>query len=339
MAVLSFDPRPELAAHEGPIVIGLVNNMPDKALSSTERQFRDLLTDAAGGRPVRLRIFSLPGIPRADTGRQHVHVHYEPIHALWEADLDGLIVTGTEPRAADLADEPYWPLLTRLIEWTFERSVPSVWSCLASHAAVRHLDGIKRRPLSAKLFGAFECAKATQHPILENTPACWNTPHSRHNELCEEELAAHGYTILSRGPQVGADIFAKEHGALMLFMQGHPEYDARALLREYRRDVGRFLAGAAASYPDLPHSYFDRAAVELLRAFGKRALAGGARPALSEFPTEAAGTGLGAPWRPVAVGIYRNWLAYVSAVARPSHRQPASRAGGSTQRTALPAYA
>jgi len=33
---------PELSRrrHDGPIVIGLVNNMPDAALKSTERQFR-----------------------------------------------------------------------------------------------------------------------------------------------------------------------------------------------------------------------------------------------------------------------------------------------------------
>jgi hypothetical protein len=42
--------------------IGLVNNMPDAALRSTERQFRDLLASAAGERAVELKLFSCKAI-------------------------------------------------------------------------------------------------------------------------------------------------------------------------------------------------------------------------------------------------------------------------------------
>ena len=48
------------------IVIGLVNNMPDGALKTTERQFRELLCAAAGKMPLRLRIFSLPEALRGE---------------------------------------------------------------------------------------------------------------------------------------------------------------------------------------------------------------------------------------------------------------------------------
>ena len=33
------------------------------------------------------------------------------------AELDGLIVTGTEPKAANFVDEPYWAAFSQLVEW------------------------------------------------------------------------------------------------------------------------------------------------------------------------------------------------------------------------------
>ena len=52
--------------------IALVNNMPDKALQSTERQFWTLLDPASDGILVRLSLYALPDVPRADLGRRHV---------------------------------------------------------------------------------------------------------------------------------------------------------------------------------------------------------------------------------------------------------------------------
>src|SRR2546426_9430860 len=94
--------------------IGLVNNMPDAALESTERQFFELLRAAADEIPVRLRLFSLPDVPRTEAGRQHLSSGYRDIGELWSSRLDGLIVTGTEPRTPSLQDEPYWVSLCKL---------------------------------------------------------------------------------------------------------------------------------------------------------------------------------------------------------------------------------
>jgi len=122
--------------------IGLVNNMPDAALEATERQFRALLDAAADGIEVRLTLYGLPDVPRTEWGRHHVSSFYSGIGDLWSRHHDGLIVTGTEPRAADLRDEPYWGSLTRVLEWAERNTHSAVWSCLAAHAALLHLDGI-----------------------------------------------------------------------------------------------------------------------------------------------------------------------------------------------------
>ncbi len=259
--------RSPRGGHTGPLTIGLVNNMPDAALKSTERQFRELIADAAGGLPVRVRTFSFPALPRSERGRQYIRESHEDVAGLWDLDLDGLIVTGAEPRADRLEDEPYWPDLTRLVDWAAGHTNATLFSCLAGHAAAHYLDGIERRPLGAKLSGVFDCHRVADHPIVAGAAACWTTPHSRYNELPEADLVAHGYQILSRSPDVGADIFVKQEKSLFVFLQGHPEYDANSLLLEYRRDVGRYLSGERDTYPDMPEGYFDEATTEALLWF------------------------------------------------------------------------
>src|ERR1700722_155595 len=126
MPLLPFDPQRSDA-----IVVGLVNNMPDPALKTTEWQIRDLLSRAAGSRSVMLRIFSLPEVPRSDMGRDYVRQNHENIGALRRDGVDGLIVTGSEPKAARFEDEPYWGALAELIDWADARTVSTIWSCLA----------------------------------------------------------------------------------------------------------------------------------------------------------------------------------------------------------------
>ncbi|HEX5452754.1 MAG TPA: homoserine O-succinyltransferase [Stellaceae bacterium] len=296
----------------GPLAIGLVNNMPDAALRSTERQFRELLDGAAGGRAIELRVFSLHDLPRSAAARQYVRDYHEGIDALWHAELDGLIVTGTEPRAADLADEPYWPALTRLIDWAAENTTATIWSCLAAHAAVRHLDRVGRHLRPTKLCGLFDAVKAGEHPVLAGAPLRWPVPHSRCNELREGELTARGYRILARSAGAGVDMFVKRMPSLFLFLQGHPEYDGEALMREYRRDVGRYLAGERDDHPELPQSYFDDNASEVLLAFRERAVRERSPALLAEFPLAAARRNLTAPWRATSCRLYANWLGYLA---------------------------
>jgi homoserine O-succinyltransferase len=316
VSLLSLNPNwasPAAGKEAGdPLVIGLVNNMPDKALRSTERQVGELLACAAGERSVQLRVFSLPELPRSAAGRFHVVEHHQPIEELWTSKLDGLIVTGTEPRAEALEDEPYWPAFQKLVDWAERHTASTIWSCLAAHAAVHHLDGIKRRPLERKLFGVFDCARATHHPLVEFGPARWLVPHSRYNELPEEALVAHGYTILARSDEAGADTFIKQQrNSRFLFLQGHPEYDAGALLREYRRDVMRFLRDQVVCYPDLPRHYFAEESEEALDTFRQRAVRERDIGLMAKFPPAAVRPVLTGPWREAAIGLYANWLSYL----------------------------
>jgi homoserine O-succinyltransferase/O-acetyltransferase len=315
-------PSGPLPAPERFLEVGLVNNMPDAALESTERQFLELLHAAAQDIPVRLRLFALPDVPRADAGRRHLDASYSGIADLWSSRLDGLIVTGTEPRAPSLADEPYWAALTAVLDWAQSNTASTVWSCLAAHAAVLHMDGVRRQPLDEKRFGLFECAKASNHSLLAGLPARIRIPHSRCNELEEQALTACDYAILTRSPDAGVDAFIKQGKSLFVFFQGHPEYDDRALLREYRRDIARYLRRERETYPSLPQGYFDAAAVNSLTAFRNAALAHRNEDLLESFPLAFIETRLGATDRTPVVRLYRNWLSYLYAQKAQRQRSP-----------------
>ncbi len=315
-------PSGPLPAPERFLEVGLVNNMPDAALESTERQFLELLHAAAQDIPVRLRLFALPHVPRAEAGRRHLDASYSGIADLWNCRLDALIVTGTEPRAPSLADEPYWSSLTRVLDWAQANTASTVWSCLAAHAAVLHMDGIERRALDEKCFGLFDCAKASDHPLLAGIGARLRIPHSRCNELAEQALTSCNYTILTQSPDAGVDAFVKQGKSLFVFFQGHPEYDDRALLREYRRDIGRYLQRERETYPNMPQGYFDAAAVNSLTAFRNAALAHRHEDLLDSFPLAFIETRLGATNRAPVVRLYRNWLSYLYAQKAQRQRSP-----------------
>jgi homoserine O-succinyltransferase len=127
-----------------------------------------------------------------------------------------------------------------------------------------------------------------------------------------EALRDHGYSIVSASPDSGADMFTKQSSSLLVFFQGHPEYESTTLLREYRRDVGRFLRGQQTHYPTLPEGYFPPEALDLLRAFETRARAGRDAELLNEFPSSALADTLQNTWSDAAIGIYRNWLALLA---------------------------
>src|SRR5580700_9656904 len=135
-------PSPASTADDSSMVIGLINNMPDAALEATESQFSNLLAEAAGSRHVRLRLSYLPEVKRGPEAQRYLHGAYWPLEALQEDPPDALIVTGAEPLAPVLSQEPYWERFIAVLEWADAHTISSVWSCLAAHAAVQYLSGI-----------------------------------------------------------------------------------------------------------------------------------------------------------------------------------------------------
>ena len=295
-----------------PLRIALVNNMPDAALEDTEVQFTELLGAAAEEVPISLTLVSLPNLPRTESGLGHLNKFYFGMEYLLNSHFDGMIVTGTEPKRPDLREEPYWPAVVRLLQWAENNTRSTVLSCLAAHAGVLASDGISRTPFADKKFGVFEHAKLTRHALTEGLDDTIRIPHSRWNDVKAESLRAHDYEILTQSANAGVDLFIKQRSnSLFVHFQGHPEYSSRTLLKEYRRDIKRFLRRERETFPTQPHGYFDAGATKLLREFQELAEKDAKEDSLTQFPEAAVAASLQNSWRSSAVRIYRNWLRYL----------------------------
>ena len=303
-----YDSRPKC------VRVALINNMPDAALEDTELQFFELLDDASNDLPVFLKLYSLTGVPRSDRGKPHVNEFYFGMDDLWNNEFDAVIMTGTEPRQPNLRDESYWPALANVLDWAETNTISTVLSCLAAHAGVLYSDGINRHPLSDKQFGVFDFTKAANHQLTAGAGEGVRFPHSRWNEVQADALTASGYLVLTQSAEGGVDTFVKKKKrSLFVHFQGHPEYGAQTLLKEYRRDIRRFLKRERETYPSAPKGYFDAAATRLLTDFRDVALSDRREELMEGFPEAALTGSLQKTWHSSSMSIYRNWLQYVVA--------------------------
>jgi homoserine O-succinyltransferase len=251
-------------------------------------------------------------VPRGDAAQARIDSLYSNVADLERIKLDGLIVTGAEPRAATLPEEPYWQELTELVDWAKANTRSTIWSCLAAHAAVLHLDGIERRRLDQKCSGVYDSDKLHEDALLADLPSPLKVPHSRLNGIGADDLGAAGYQILTQSPLAGVDIFVRRRQSRFVFFQGHPEYDALSLQREYLRDLGRYLAGERDSYPEIPEQYFDAATEAGLAAFRERVIGGREQALLAQLPQLDLRPGVAAETEASATTIFRNWLTALS---------------------------
>src|ERR1700722_12466178 len=304
--------RSRPAREQAGIEVGLINNMGDEALKITERQFASLVSEAAGDINVSFRIFALKSTRRSQRARDYINARYEPLGAAMDGDLDGLIITGAQPQAGRLSEEPYWEELAGLIDWAKLHTTSTILSCLAAHAGVLHLDGIERRPLPEKCAGVFTFAAETNHPLVGKQGQMRPVPHSRYNGLLRSELEQAGYAILTSSPGCGVDSFVKCFGSQFVFLQGHPEYDANSLAREYRRDIDLSLRGESDRIPARPAGYFGPEAEAKLSAMDSHTHDHRSQERIPTLSIIEALAPAQAIWREAAISFFRSWIEMVA---------------------------
>jgi homoserine O-succinyltransferase len=287
--------------------------MPDGALDATERQFVSLLDAASEDIPVRLSLYSLPNVPRNESGARHIRTFYSDAEKLYTKKLDGLIVTGREPLTPDLRSEPYWQSFTQIVDWAKDNTYSTVWSCLAAHATVLYMDGIRRIRSNHKHSGVYTCEQLSDHSLTNGAPLSFRLPHSRWNGIPEDQLNSCGYSVLTRAQEAGVDLFFKQHKSLFVFLQGHPEYESDTLLLEYRRDIGRYFRGDTNTYPLIPRNYLDLETVTSLTALQHLAAREPREELLAAILAALGRSRIEDTWRSTAICLYRNWLRYICA--------------------------
>src|SRR5438876_718462 len=201
-------------------------------------------------------------------------------------------------------------------ELQFFELLDAAASDLPVHLRLYSLPKIPRSARGMEHLGVFDDRKVLDHPLASGTAERMPFPHSRWNEVREEELTACGYSVITKSAEAGVNLFVKEkRKSLFVHFQGHPEYGARTLLKEYRRDVRRFLKGERETYPSLPRGYFDDPATKLMTEFQEQALSQRSEELMEVFPESVVAEAQESAWHSSATRVYRNWLEYLAAKA------------------------
>ncbi len=222
--------------------VGLLNMMPDAALSSTDQQFMRLIGSCNKIVQFYVHPFTIPGLARSSAAQTYIDDFYDEFDLLREVGLDALIITGANVTNSNLNMETFWEPLQEVIGWATNNVTSILCSCLATHALVSHLYKVKRYPLPQKIWGVYSHrVKNRLHPLLQDINTRFDVPHSRWNEVRRADLTAAGLIILVESDDAGVHLAVSPDQFRIVYFQGHPEYDRITLLKEYKREVLRFI--------------------------------------------------------------------------------------------------
>ena len=226
--------------------------MPDAALRGDRAAVHRAARRRCRRRPGPAAASSRCRTCRAATrGRAHLEQSYRGIDDLWDGRLDALIVTGTEPRAPSLADEPYWAgagradRLGRAQHHLDHLVLPG--GARGGAAPRRHRAARARRQVLRHL--RLRQGRRSSADGGRPHPACRFRIRAgtslRESELVRARLR-HPDAL---GTRPASTCFARQGRSLFVFFQGHPEYDAR---EPARRVSPRRRALPARRTRDLP---------------------------------------------------------------------------------------
>ena len=303
--------------------IGLLNMMPDAALAATERQFFRLVGEANQIAQFYMHPFSLPALARSASARDYIAQYYEGFDEIKQAGLDALIITGANVTQPDLALEPFWQPLIEVIDWAHANVTSTLCSCLATHAVLQFRYGETRRHLGHKRWGVYsQRVVDRKHPLVAGVNTRFDVPHSRFNQIDRAQFDRAGLHVLVES-EAGVHLAVSEDRFRLVFFQGHPEYDINSLLKEYKREVGRFARGERGDYPPFPEHYFPLQAQAILTEYGERVRAAHAhgRP-LPTFPEALVAHDLDNTWHDSAEAVINNWIGKVYQLTNMDRRLP-----------------
>lgn len=293
--------------------VGLLNMMPDAALRVTEQQFIRLVGSANQIVQVYVHPFTVPGLARDPRTQAYIDAHYEPFDRLRADGLDALIISGANVSNPRLEDEAFWEPLGQVMDWAAEHVTSVLCSCLATHALVQRTYGVHRRRMQTKRWGVFpHRLVGRDHPLLHGTNTRFDVPCSRWNEITSSQLADVGVDVLVEALEGDVHLAVSPDGVRTVYLQGHPEYDATSLLKEYKREVARYLEGELSAIPPLPERYLSPEAARIAREHMEAAIrARDAGAPLPVFPEAALAAHVDNTWTDTGKAIFNNWLGLV----------------------------
>lgn len=289
--------------------VGLLNMMPDAALQATERQFFRLVGESNQIAQLYIHPFTLPQIKRSDETKEYIDRHYESFEQLKHDGLDALIITGANEAKSELKEEAFWEPLNEVIDWAWDNVASTLCSCLATHALMQMRYEQKRsKRVDGKLWGVFKHRVVDrEHPLVRNMNTIFDVPHSRFNRITDEQFKNAGMKTLVHSKEAGTHIAVSPDGFRIVCMQGHPEYDAVSLLKEYQRDLKLYKSGVKTEAPPMPLNYFKEETIEQLMLYNPETMS---KEELNALNRQLCAT-LENTWTDSARSIIASWIGLV----------------------------
>lgn len=225
----------------------ILNLMPKKI--ETENQFLRILSHSPLNIDVQLLRID-EHIPK-NTPVEHLNKFYCKFSDIQYQNFDGLIITGAPLGLIDFKNITFWPQIKKIILWATKHINSILFICWAVQAGLKILYNIPKFTRSKKLIGIYQ--HTTHNPYALLTKGFDDTfiaPHSRYSDF-PKDLIFHNtdLEILAESEEAGVYLFISQDKRL-IFVTGHPEYDALTLSKEYYRDLRLGL------HPILPDHYF-----------------------------------------------------------------------------------
>jgi homoserine O-succinyltransferase len=304
--------------------VGLLNMMPDAALTATERQFFRLVGESNQIAQFYMHPFTLPELKRGAEAKAHIDRFYQTVEQIKSEGLDALIITGANVAGNELPEQPFWNPLIDVIDWAYENVTSTLCSCLTTHAVMEFRYGKKRRPLGYKRWGVYSHRVIDRkHPLVNGVNTRFDVPHSRFNQIDREQFESADCRVLAESAQAGVHLAVSPDLFRLVFFQGHPEYDAISLLKEYKREVTLFSDGKREDYPPFVENYFPEQCEAILDEHRERILAAKKRGTpMPHFPESLSASYLDNTWHDSAEAVLNNWIGMVYQLTHNDRKLP-----------------
>ncbi len=290
--------------------IGLLNMMPDSALEITERQFLRLIGQSNDIVQFHPHLLTIPGIKRSENTQKHIDQFYQSFENIKQQGLDVLIISGANVTNENLDEEPFWHPLTEIIDWAYEYVTSTLCSCLATHVVMQYHYNQPRQHLGHKCWGVFNHHVVQKdHPLTRDINTKFDVPHSRFNQVSKEQFTQAGLEVLVESAHAGVHVAVSKDGFRQVLFQGHPEYDAVSLLKEYKREVQRYFQRQTTDYPPFPVRYLNPLAQAILEEYCDEIKhCQNNNQAMPIFPESLVAPLLNNTWQDTTKSIFSNWI-------------------------------
>lgn len=232
-----------------PLEIVVLNLMPTKIVTETQ------LTRLLGNTPlqVHLELMHTKSHQSKNVTQEHMLAFYKSFDELKDRKFDGMVITGAPVEQMEFEDVDYWEELCQIMEWSKTHVHSTFHICWGAQAGLYYHYGIRKKPLSEKLFGVFpHTADYKRSILLRGFDDTFYVPHSRHTTVDRADIeAVPGLKILASSEEAGVYAVMNKEGH-QIFITGHAEYDPRTLEAEYLRDknLGKPIRVPENYYPN-----------------------------------------------------------------------------------------